>query len=123
MDTENLIVRSVFFDDDIDRAVALHAKWAVCLSESHCSAQKQRRYSTYVIGELVGFANSGQPRQSRQMTSMRKRKRRGRPDRERGTWVDDDHDHHTVLYDLRLLDAEEDWRIFRQMKEEERELG
>lgn len=55
------------------------------------------------------------------MTSMRRRKRRGQPEREYG--VDNTYDHHTVLYELRLLDDDDNCDLFCQMRQEEEELG
>ncbi len=41
--------------------------------------------------------------------------------RERG--IDNDHDHHTVLYYLPLLDDDDNYELFRQMRLEDDELN
>lgn len=41
--------------------------------------------------------------------------------RERG--IDNDHDHHLVLFHLRLLDDDDNYELFRQMEREDDELN
>jgi hypothetical protein len=55
------------------------------------------------------------------MTSMGQTKRPGRLERERG--IDNDHDHHLVLYKLQLLDDDDDWELFCEMEAEDDEFG
>ncbi len=55
------------------------------------------------------------------MTSLHKLKRHGRQERERG--VDTAHGHHAVLYQLRLLDDDDNYSLYLEMMDEECTVG